>query len=417
MPTVTNVNNASICTGTWPAVHGITANSYLDLVTREEHYMDRAELLLAPTLFERAARAGRRSALLTAKVKTIRMLARGADLTLAAEAPDPSWVARLGPPPEIYSAEINHWLLDAAALGAPDSSGRRRRLLPHDRLPDAHVSAGRESCPSATSRSWTVGSAAILDACPDLAVYVTADHGMNAKRRCYDLARALAEAGRPILFAMSAERDPYVRHHRTFGGTAYVWLEAPGDREGVDDGAPRPRGRRRRADPPRGGRSASGSTPTASATSSCSGTATPSSARSSARSRTSRRASAPTDPVTSSACRSSCTVSRSPDRTGSPTRTTSTSCARSRSRVVPVSTDAGLVAMVGGLLAFVIGLGVLVLRVPRCPGCRRPGVADARTIADAHPALIEVLYECRACGIVVSRRTLGYPGEWSLPRR
>ena len=41
-------------------------------------------------------------------------------------------------------------------------------------------------------------------------------------------------AGRPILFAMSAERDPYVRHHRTFGGTAYVWLEAPDDREGVE---------------------------------------------------------------------------------------------------------------------------------------------------------------------------------------
>ena len=77
--------------------------------------MDRAELLLTPTLFERAARVGRRSALLTAKVKTIRMLARGADLTLAAEAPDPAWVAQLGPPPGIYSAEINHWLLDAAA--------------------------------------------------------------------------------------------------------------------------------------------------------------------------------------------------------------------------------------------------------------------------------------------------------------
>ena len=98
MPTVTNVNNASICTGAWPAEHGITANSYLDLETREEHYMDRAELLLMPTLFERAAKAGRRSALLTAKVKTIRMLARGADLTLAAEAPDQSWVTRLGPP-------------------------------------------------------------------------------------------------------------------------------------------------------------------------------------------------------------------------------------------------------------------------------------------------------------------------------
>ena len=76
-----------------------------------------------------------------------------------------------------------------------------------------------------------------------------------------------------------------------------------------------------------------------------------------------------------------------------------------------MSTDAGLVAAAVGILAFVIGLGVLVLRVPRCPGCRRPGVAEARALADAHPALVEVFYECRACGIVVSRRTLGYPGE------
>src|SRR5215831_16150139 len=37
----------------------------------------------------------------------------------------------------------------------------------------------------------------ILDAFPDLAVYVTADHGMNTKRRCYDLGRALAAAASP----------------------------------------------------------------------------------------------------------------------------------------------------------------------------------------------------------------------------
>jgi phosphonoacetate hydrolase len=233
MPTVTNVNNASICTGAWPAEHGITANSYLDLQTREEHYMDRAELLLAPTLFERAARAGRRSALLTAKVKTIRMLARGADVTLAAEAPDPSWVARLGPPPGIYSAEINHWLLDATltVLRARPDVGV---VYCHTTDYPMHMAPPEGELSQRHLAELDDRLGIVLDACPDLAVYVTADHGMNPKRRCYDLARALAEAGRPILFAMSAERDPYVRHHRTFGGTAYVWLEGPGDREGVE---------------------------------------------------------------------------------------------------------------------------------------------------------------------------------------
>jgi phosphonoacetate hydrolase len=233
MPTVTNVNNASICTGTWPAEHGITANSYLDLVTREEHYMDRAELLLTPTLFERAARVGRRSALLTAKVKTIRLLARGADLTLAAEAPDPAWVAQLGPPPGIYSAEINHWLLDAAATvlrTRPDVGV----VYCHTTDYPMHMSPPEGELSQIHLSELDDRLGVILDACPDLAVYVTADHGMNAKRRCYDLARALAAAGRPVLFAMSAERDPYVRHHRTFGGTAYVWLEKPGDGEGVE---------------------------------------------------------------------------------------------------------------------------------------------------------------------------------------
>src|SRR5689334_5378897 len=58
MPSVTNVNNASICCGVWPEEHGITGNSYFDEKRGVEDYMESAELLLTPTLFERAARHG-----------------------------------------------------------------------------------------------------------------------------------------------------------------------------------------------------------------------------------------------------------------------------------------------------------------------------------------------------------------------
>ena len=34
-----------------------------------------------------------------------------------------------------------------------------------------------------------------------------------------------------LRFALSAERDKYVKHHRTFGGTGYVWLRSPEDAE------------------------------------------------------------------------------------------------------------------------------------------------------------------------------------------
>ena len=72
-------------------------------------------------------------------------------------------------------------------------------------------------------------------AAPDAAFLITADHGMNAKTRCWDLARACKNRGLELRFALSAERDKYVKHHRTFGGTAWVWLKSP------DDAAPRDR--------------------------------------------------------------------------------------------------------------------------------------------------------------------------------
>jgi len=114
MPSVTNTNNASICCGVWPEKHGITANFYLNEISGREEYMEQADMVLAPTLFERAAAHGVNSALLSSKKKTITLLPRGATLVMSAEIPEPEWVRLLGMAPDIYSADINHWLLKAA---------------------------------------------------------------------------------------------------------------------------------------------------------------------------------------------------------------------------------------------------------------------------------------------------------------
>jgi hypothetical protein len=81
MPSVTNINNASICCGVYPE-HGITGNTYFDEKRDVEDYMESADLLLAPTLFERAARHGAKSALLSSKAKTVTFLLRGVDIVL-----------------------------------------------------------------------------------------------------------------------------------------------------------------------------------------------------------------------------------------------------------------------------------------------------------------------------------------------
>ncbi len=113
-PTVTNSNNASICCGTWPKEHGITGNSYFNEQTGEADYMENADFICVPTMIQRAAERGVKSALLTCKVKTIHLLGRGAEIAVAAEAPPAEWVERYGKPANIYSREINYWLWRAA---------------------------------------------------------------------------------------------------------------------------------------------------------------------------------------------------------------------------------------------------------------------------------------------------------------
>jgi phosphonoacetate hydrolase len=232
MPSVTNANNASLCCGTWPEEHGITANFFLDEASGHEMYMESADLVLRPTLFEKAAARGIRSALLSSKKKTINLLPRGASLAMSAETPTPEWIERLGPAPDIYSAEINHWLLKAAVwlLRHQPEIGI---LYIHTTDYPMHMWPPEAE----ESRRHLAGLDALLgelsQAAPDAAILLTADHGMHHKSRCWDLEKACAARGVPIRSSISAEQDKYLKHHRGFGGTAWVYLKSPRDAERV----------------------------------------------------------------------------------------------------------------------------------------------------------------------------------------
>lgn len=232
LPTVTNANNVSIICGAWPSEHGITGNSYFDEVKHSAEYMEDQKDILIPTLIQRARQQGVKSALLTSKKKTIRLMGEGAEIAMAAEAPEARWVEKFGTPPDIYSREINYWLWQVAIdilatrpeigfvyvhttdypmhMWAPETEESREHLAELDRL---------------------MGEAEKV--APDAVFLVTADHGMNEKTRCWDLVRACENRGVPLRFGLSAERDKYIKHHRTFGGTGWVWLNSPEDEPAV----------------------------------------------------------------------------------------------------------------------------------------------------------------------------------------
>lgn len=232
MPTVTNVNNVSISCSALPEAHGLTGNSYYNSGSGKADYMENADFLLRPTLAQRAAARGIKSALLTCKQKSINLLAREAEIAIAAENPPADYVARFGPAPDIYSREINYWLWQVAVdllQNRPDIGV----LYVHTTDYPMHAWAPEreESREHLARLDALVGEAAA--AAPDAAFFFTADHGMNYKTRCWDLDKALRQRGTGVKFALSAEKDRYIKHHRTFGGTAYVWLHSPDDAAAV----------------------------------------------------------------------------------------------------------------------------------------------------------------------------------------
>ena len=228
MPSVTNVNNASIACGAWPEEHGITGNSFYDQARGELDYMESAAYIRVPTVFQRAARRGVKSALLTAKKKTLALLSPGTAIAIAAEAPTPEVVDRYGQAPPIYSREINYWLWEVAVdllKNRPDL----RVVYIHTTDYPMHTwpPSAPESKEHLAKLDALIGKA--VAAAPDAAFLITADHGLNAKTRCWDLAKACKKRGLELRFAFSAERDRYVKHHRNLGGAAWVWLKSPAD--------------------------------------------------------------------------------------------------------------------------------------------------------------------------------------------
>jgi phosphonoacetate hydrolase len=226
MPSVTNTNNASICCGVWPDRHGITGNSYFDPRTGREEYMETADLLLAPTLFQRAKKHGVKSALLSSKKKTTTLLSPGADVILAAETPTPEWVARLGAAPDIYTREINYWLMTAAI----DLLKTRRDLgCLYIHTTDYPMHTWPPEAPESKQHLARLDQllAEAAAAAPDAAFLLTADHGMNHKSHCWDLEKVCAQRGAPIRIAISVDRDRYLKHHRGYGGVAWVYCNGP----------------------------------------------------------------------------------------------------------------------------------------------------------------------------------------------
>jgi phosphonoacetate hydrolase len=225
-PTVTNANNVSIACGAFPEAHGVTTNCYLDPASGQPRFLEEASFLKSPTLFQRASQAGMLSALVTTKGKTAGILGGGAALSISAQDADATAVASYGPPPDVYSAAVNEWVMRtglAILQGRPDVD----ILYVHTTDYAMHMWAPDDSRSLEHLRRIDGLIGRMADAYPQATFLITADHGMNFKAHCLDLGRILRADGFPIKAAISPIADRLIKHHGGHGGAAYIYLEDP----------------------------------------------------------------------------------------------------------------------------------------------------------------------------------------------
>ena len=225
MPSVTNVNNSSIATACFPREHGITGNYYFDRSTGKGAYMEAPEFLLRPTIFEKARAAGYRTAFLSSKGKLLELLRKGADFAASAEQAPAGLLQFAGPQPDVYSPALNYWTFRAARhlLGqgynflyvsttdymmhtyAPEQAPSQEHMHEVDRL---------------------IGE--IINDHPDIEIYMSADHAMNAKSKAVDLGRLLTGEG-IASEAVPIIKDRYVKHAQNLGGSSYIYVKSAKD--------------------------------------------------------------------------------------------------------------------------------------------------------------------------------------------
>ncbi len=224
VPSVTNVNNTSMVTGHYPAVHGIVSNYWLDQQAGIEQYVESGEFITSDTIFAQCRRQGGRSLLSASKDKLRRLLGQDADLAFSSEQPTPAAVSALGEPPHVYSLEVNRWTIESARLALLDEHYDLAFIATTDYAMHTYGPHHPESARHIALLDEALGR--LASDVPDVQLLITADHGMSDKRRMVHLPDVLAAHGIGAQ-AVPIIKDQYVVHHSNLGGCIYVHLDDP----------------------------------------------------------------------------------------------------------------------------------------------------------------------------------------------
>jgi len=235
MPSVTNVNHASILSGSFPERHGVVGNYYYNPSTEEEGFVESAGHMKAETIFDVYDRQGKNTALLTVKGKVLEVFGAKAAIGISVQNPDAALLKRfsLDIPPSEASFAAYDWIFKAChqviSLEEPDLV----YCTTNDYMMHNYAPGTREAETVMKAIDRRLERIYELDTSRE--IYITADHGMNAKNTLIDLQKKLYIAGYET-FCLLPLKDRYLENHRfQEGGAVYVHVKNPGHISKVKD--------------------------------------------------------------------------------------------------------------------------------------------------------------------------------------
>ena len=134
-------------------------------------------------------------------------------------------MAGVGPPPEIYSLEVNGWVIRGASYALSQHPADVVYITTTDYAMHTYDPEHPQSWAHMSILDDAIGE--LVEGHPEVTLLVTADHGMSRKTRMVDLKHTLGRYG-IMANPVPIIKDRYVLHHANLGGCAFVYL-APSD--------------------------------------------------------------------------------------------------------------------------------------------------------------------------------------------
>lgn len=232
IPSVTNVNHASILSGKFPCDHGVVGNYYYNKETGEQGFIESSGFIKTDTVLDIFHKRGYSTALLTVKGKVLDTFGSNVDFGISVQNPNEIFVRYLDMdmPPAVGSLEANEWILKACYKLLKKNNPDVVYCTTNDYMMHNFAPETEEAISQMGKIDKWIGK--IYDLDPTREIYITADHGMNKKSKVVNLQAVMDRMNYDVV-CHPPIKDRYLENHiYQEGGALYLYLkESAKDKE------------------------------------------------------------------------------------------------------------------------------------------------------------------------------------------